>query len=125
MAFRPETSQDSSRHSVPVYHHLGPAQAGNIACQMGSLIHRLEQGVADTQLRKHDPREYKSRVRGMIRRIVGDDGGTVIIELVVEFLVDGVQVDYSGGWEANRELEKEVRVAENSFVNVEALVWPN
>lgn len=61
----------------------------------------------------------------MIRRIVGDDGGTVIIESVVEFLVDGVQVDYSGGWEANRELEKVSRESENSFVDVEALVWPD
>ncbi len=92
---------------------------------MRSPIHQLEQGVADTQLRKYDRREYESRVRGRIRRIVGDDGDTIIIESVVEFLVDCVQVDYSGGWEANRELEKVIRVAENSFVDVEALVWPD
>ena len=64
-------------------------------------------------------------MRGRIRRIVGDDGGTIIIESVADFLVDGVQVDYSGGWETNRELEKVIRVAENSFVDVEALVWPD
>lgn len=86
MAFRPGMSRDSSRHSIPVYHHLSPAQAGNIACQMRSPIHRLEQGVADTQLRKHDPREYQSRVRGLepplggvapilLRYFGGDDGG--------------------------------------------------
>lgn len=66
MTFQPDTNQDCSLYSVPVYHHLGPAQTGNIASQMRSPNLRLEQRVADTQLPKHDPREHESGVQGMI-----------------------------------------------------------
>jgi hypothetical protein len=57
----------------------------------------------------------------VIDGVVVDEGGAVFVEAVVEFFVDGVEVEDCGGWEAEGELEEEGWVAEEGFVDVEGL----
>ena len=57
--------------------------------------------------------------RGVAARIVVDERGAVVIKAVVEFLVDGVEVDEFLVGHAQRELEEEIRVTQDCFVDIE------
>lgn len=56
---------------------------------------------------------------GPVASVVVDDRDAVFVEQVVEFLVDGVQTDGAREGEAQGELEEEVGVAQEGFVDVE------
>ena len=56
----------------------------------------------------------------MVPRVVVQHADAELVEPVVEFLVDGVQADYAAQRKPDGELEEEVRVPEEGFVDVEA-----
>jgi hypothetical protein len=55
----------------------------------------------------------------VVSRVVVDQTDVVFVEEIVEFFVDGIQGEGEVEREAQRELEKERRVAEEGFVDVE------
>lgn len=61
--------------------------------------------------------------RGVVARVVVDQRDAVFIEPVVEFLVDGVQRDYAVVGQPEGQLEEEVRVSEERFVNSKGRFW--
>jgi hypothetical protein len=59
----------------------------------------------------------------MVAGIVMYQGDAVQVQAVMEFFVDGVEVDDRRVRETERELEEKVRVSEDSFVDIESLFW--
>jgi hypothetical protein len=59
----------------------------------------------------------------MVAGIVMYQGDAVQVQAVMEFFVDGVEVDDRRVRETERELEEKVRVSEDSFVDIERLFW--
>lgn len=57
----------------------------------------------------------------MVFCIVVDQTDAELVEAVVKLFVDGVQVHDGGIGQAKRELEEQVRMAQDGFVDVEAL----
>lgn len=58
----------------------------------------------------------------MVGSVIVDYADAVLVEPVVKFLVNGVEVHDCGWGKADGELKEEVWVAENGFVEVERLV---
>ena len=55
----------------------------------------------------------------MVACIIDHYGCAVFVEPVMKFFVDGVEIHHGLGREPDRELEEEVWVSEESFVDVE------
>ena len=58
----------------------------------------------------------------MVPRVLVDQRDTVFVQPVVEFLVDGVEINDTGVGNPDAELEKEVWVPEQRLVDVEGLL---
>ena len=122
MALHAQDRQDAAYNALPPQNHAEPPEPGHVAREPLPVVHGAQHGIRDAEARVQRPAEDVAGERGVVACIVVDEGDAVFVEAVVEFFVDGVEIDDCGIGEAERELEEEVVVAENGFVDVEGLL---
>lgn len=105
-------------HTIAINDHLRPPQTRNIPRKMRSSIRRSQHRIAIAQIGKQYPRKDIRCPWRMVASIVVDDADAVLVEAVVGFLVDGIEVDDCGRREANGKLEEEVLVLQDGLVEV-------
>jgi hypothetical protein len=118
-ALHTHVGKQAMNDSVTMNDHLSPAQARDVACEMRTTVHGTQHGIADAKISIQDPAEEVGGLWGMVASMLSNDRNQILVEPEVEFLIDRVKVSEGGRPKPNSELEKEIRMAEEGFVDIE------